>query len=372
MSPDPDKSREALTGYIRVIAFGVLAISAFIGGLGLFWLSDLLKPLFVALFAFFLLRPGAEFLSTKRVPTWSSYAAAVFVFGSSFFAIGLVVISGVDQVQRDVGVYAKSANDWYGRLEKEGFVFRTVDEFAREQDWVDEQGDVDWSGKVQKQLLLPMVRASTALFGGLKDLLISLLVILFYLVFIILESVDFPDRVRRAFPHKSDRVLEVGRSISAGIRDYVQIKTLISFGTAGVSALALWLLSVENWALWSTLIFFFNFIPYLGSILASILPTIQAFYPITDDVAELDLVRGLVVAVVLAANQILFGNFLEPKLAGNRLDISPVALLIVVAFWGWMWGIVGMILSVPLAVALKIILDNFKPTKPIAVLMSGH
>lgn len=385
MSPSPESSRNDLTANIRLIALGVLVISAFLLGLGLYWLSDLLEPLFIAFFAFFLLRPAAEFLSEKRVPTWSSYAAVVFVFGAIFFGIGLIFVDGAAKLRHDVEVYATSISDWYQNPEEDGWfrgswLERGINDFAREQGWVDASGRVDWSGNLQKQLVGPMVRASTAVFGGLGDVLGTLLIVLFYLIFIILESVRFPERVKRAFPRRSDRVLEIGRSIGNGIRDYVQIKTLISLGTAGISAIALWLFDVENWALWSTLIFFFNFIPYIGSIIASILPTLQAFFPIVETTAEgevaqiatIDISTGIFIAVILAGNQILWGNFLEPKLAGNRLDISPVALLIVVAFWGWMWGIVGMVLSVPLAVALKIILRTFSPTKPLAVLMSGR
>ncbi|MEQ8764179.1 MAG: AI-2E family transporter [Planctomycetota bacterium] len=382
MTDPKEERRERAVSEVRLISVGVIVIAAFLLGLGLYWLGELIQPLFVAFFAFFLLRPGAEFLSTKRVPPWSSYAVVVFVFVAMFCMIGLITINGVAKLQGDIGIYAESFNTWYAGSKKEGPVWEAVDNFARDQKWVDATGAVDWTGEVQKQLVMPAVRGATMLFGSLRDFLWMLLIVLFYLVFIILESVKFPERVRRAFPGHSAELLDIGASIGSGIRQYIQVKTAVSIGTALVSAIVLWWVEVENWALWSILIFFFNYIPYIGSILASIPPTIQAFFKIVEKevqrdgetvielVAEGHLWPGIIVGVVLTANQLIWGNLIEPKMTGTKLNISPVVLLAVVAFWGWMWGVVGMILSVPLAVALKIILTNFKRTRPLAILMS--
>jgi predicted PurR-regulated permease PerM len=81
---------------------------------------------------------------------------------------------------------------------------------------------------------------------------------------------------------------------------------------------------------------------------------------------------GFWVSFLLVANQMVWGNFLEPHISSKHLDISPIVLLIMVAYWGWLWGVMGMILSVPFAVAIKIILYNFEKTRPIAELISNE
>ena len=109
--------------------------------------------------------------------------------------------------------------------------------------------------------------------------------------------------------------------------------------------------------------FILNYVPYIGSLIASVPPIILGFI-------MLDPSSVLVMGILLIVNQQVWGNVIETKWCGSKLDISPVLLLIVAAFGFWLWGIVGMVLSVPFVVIFKIILENIEPTRPIAILMS--
>ncbi len=115
--------------------------------------------------------------------------------------------------------------------------------------------------------------------------------------------------------------------------------------------------------LWAVLVFLLNFIPYLGGLVAMAPPILLAFIDSPW--------RGLAVVVLLIAIQLFTGQFLEPKMAGRRLNLSPLLILLALAFWGYLWGPVGMILAVPLTVVCKIILDNIPETRPIGTLMSN-
>jgi predicted PurR-regulated permease PerM len=124
------------------------------------------------------------------------------------------------------------------------------------------------------------------------------------------------------------------------------------------------LFNVDFYITWGLLAFLLNFIPYLGSLAATALPILLSL-------VTLGLWQGIVIAVLLIAMQQTLGVFVEPRIAGQRLNVSPLLILLALSFWGVVWGIVGMILAVPLLVSIRIILDNIDDTKPIAALMAN-
>lgn len=125
----------------------------------------------------------------------------------------------------------------------------------------------------------------------------------------------------------------------------------------------LYLFGIEFVLVWGVLTFVLNFIPNIGSIIATLLPLSLA-------VIQLDGLASVVwLAICLMGIQFLIGNILDPKFVGDRLGISPVTILFALVAWSWMWGLVGMFLAVPLTVLIKIILENIEVLRPISVLM---
>jgi hypothetical protein len=120
---------------------------------------------------------------------------------------------------------------------------------------------------------------------------------------------------------------------------------------------------IDLWFTWALLTFLFNYVPYIGSLIATIPPIILGF-------VLLDPSMVILLTILLLVNQQVWGNIIETKWAGRALDISPVLLLVVTAFSFWLWGIIGMILSIPLVVILKIVLENIEETRPLAILLS--
>ena len=187
-----------------------------------------------------------------------------------------------------------------------------------------------------------------------------------YLLFLIAEAESFRRRVNTVFgSERAEAILEVVRDINKAISDYISVKTLVSFLVALSSTIVLGLFQVDFFLLWGILTFLLNFIPYVGSAVALVLPI---------GLALLQFGFGwqfIAVLLLLSAVQSAIGYVVEPKLTGERLDLSPIMIMLALAFWAWLWGFVGAVLAVPLIVSVKVILDHIEATRPIAGLMSN-
>ena len=158
--------------------------------------------------------------------------------------------------------------------------------------------------------------------------------------------------------------MDVAASINEAIAEYIAVKTFVSIVAGILSMAVLAVFRLDFYVTWGLLIFLLNYIPYLGSLVAVALPIGLAFI-------QLGIWQGIVIAGLLVAIQQAIGTFIEPRMAGSKLGVSPLLILLSLSFWGVVWGIPGMILAVPLLVTIKIILFNIPETRPLAVLMSN-
>jgi len=184
--------------------------------------------------------------------------------------------------------------------------------------------------------------------------------VLVTIVLILFEAAGFPDKLHAAFgdPSGSQRYTKIKREI----QHYLGIKTLVSLATGLFIGVALWLIGVDFALLWGVLAFLLNYIPTLGSIIASIPPTLLATVQFGPG-------PGLAVAGVFLAVNIVMGNFVEPYFMGRRLGLSTLVVFMSLVFWGWVWGPLGMLLSVPLTMILKIMLENNRELRWVSVLL---
>ena len=210
------------------------------------------------------------------------------------------------------------------------------------------------------------IRASArALLATSTGMLSEMLVVGVYLVFLLLEVRHFPHRIRAGFESgRADAILEVIARINAATIGYLRAKTVSSLAAAIPSALVLWAFGVPYPAMWGVLVFFGNFIPYVGSIVAVALPVLLAFLDLQP------IWRPCAVTLVLILIQTVTGNVIEPFLTGKAVDLSPLATLLSLAFWGLCWGLTGMLLAVPLTAMIKIIAENMAYTRPLAALLA--
>ncbi len=201
---------------------------------------------------------------------------------------------------------------------------------------------------------------------SLTGLVSNTFIIIIYALFILLEETHFYIKLKTVIPGKTQfmQLTYVLDKIDKSVSKYIGLKTLVSFITGFLSYLALLFIGVDAPLFWAFLIFLLNYIPTIGSLIATIFPVIFCLLQFGD------LFKGLLVLSIVGGIQIIVGNILEPKLAGNTLNISPFVAIFALSFWGAVWGITGMFLSVPITVIMVIIFSNFENTKAIAIMLS--
>ncbi len=190
--------------------------------------------------------------------------------------------------------------------------------------------------------------------------------IIIYVLFLLLEYHTFDWKIKALFPDKKNRkeTKKLIDKISRDIKTYIKIKTFVSALTGITCYVILLLMGVQFAGFWAVLIFVLNYIPNVGSLIAVSLPTLFA-------VVQYDITHALILGILLVAVQITVGNFIEPRMMGKSLNLSPLVIIISLVVWGSIWGIVGMFLCVPIMVILNIILAKFDSTRPIAILLSS-
>ena len=193
----------------------------------------------------------------------------------------------------------------------------------------------------------------------------DLVLILLFLVFLLLGSESFPNKLGRALaPRRARRVAVMMRNIEQQVRQYLLTKTLINLTTGALVAILLALFGVDLPILWGFVTFLAHYIPQIGAILSVGLPAIF-FLLQFDSVGQALLVAGINMAL-----QFVIGNIVEPRVVGTRLNLSPLLVLLSLIFWGWLWGPWGMVLAVPITATIKIVCENVEALHPIAILLS--
>ncbi|MDP2091034.1 MAG: AI-2E family transporter [Candidatus Gracilibacteria bacterium] len=206
----------------------------------------------------------------------------------------------------------------------------------------------------------------TSVLSGFTSIFSSAGIILFYVLFILLEYRYFKKKLNLMMLDDNNKknVIETIEKIKRDIKSYFVIKTIVSLITALLSYIIMMLFGLDFALFWSLLIFILNFIPNIGSIIAVLLASLFSLIQFDSYYSFLLIISGL------TSIQVLMGNIIEPKYMGNKLNLSPLVIIIALGFWGAIWGIVGMILSVPIMVILNIIFAKIPSTRNIAIFMS--
>ncbi len=191
--------------------------------------------------------------------------------------------------------------------------------------------------------------------------------VLFYVIFLLLEESAMAKKLHIIYRRSSSKARiknSIGR-ITTLMSDYLGIKIFTSFLTGFLSFFVLLFLGIDLPVLWAFIIFILNFIPSIGSIVATSFPVIFTFLQYSGDWG-----KALYVLLGVLAVQVFIGNLVEPKILGNKLNLSPLVVILGLTFWGFVWGFVGMLLSVPINAALMIIFSQFESTRNTAILFS--
>lgn len=184
------------------------------------------------------------------------------------------------------------------------------------------------------------------------------------MVFILLEASVLPDKIRAAMKNSPDTFHNLSK-MADNVKRYLVLKTLISLATGLLITIWLIILKVDYALLWGLIAFLLNFVPSIGSIIAAIPAVILALVQLGPTAALFTALGYLVINVTI-------GNILEPRLMGQRLGLSTLVVFLSLIFWGWLLGPIGMLLSVPLTMLVKIILQSNEDTRWASILLGSE
>jgi predicted PurR-regulated permease PerM len=205
---------------------------------------------------------------------------------------------------------------------------------------------------------------AATLLNSVKDVLTNVFLIIFTMIFILLEASTVETKVAAAF-RRSTQSLKRPRVFLSNLGRYLGIKTIVSMATGLVAGLMTWAIGLDFPLLWAMLAFLLNYIPTIGSIIAAVPAVLMALVQLGPGGAS-------ATAIGFIAINLVFGNMIEPRLMGYGVGLSPLVVFIGLVFWGWVFGPVGMLLSVPLTMTLKLALESDARTRWIAILIGSE
>lgn len=336
-------SRRGLGERVLLMAASLVVVMA-----GLRAAAALLIPFTVALFFAVLSLPLLSWLERHRVPRGLAVMITVLADMLVLVFLAFLVTGSVQGFAEAVPRYRimlnTMATDLAVLLEERGIEGVTL----VPQEWL-KPGE-----------LMDMVAAT--LLGTVRVLSNVLLVVL-TIVFILLEVTGFPTKLSRAFGVSEVELIRFSR-ITSEVQRYLGFKTLVSVATGLLAGLVTAVAGVDFPILWGLVAFLLNYVPNIGSIIAAVPPMLLALIQHGPG-------RALAVALAYAAINVTLGNFLEPYLMGRKLGLSTLVVFCSLVFWGWMWGPIGMLLSVPLTMVVKIMLEHTEDLRWVAVLLDS-
>lgn len=338
----PEAEPRQLAGRTLLTAAAFVVIVA-----GLRAAADLLVPFLVAVFIALISLPLLNLLQRWRVPTPIAVLLTVATV-IAFIWVGLSLLGG------SIRDFTEAAPRYQVRLQA-----LAVDGL----EWLRGHG-IDLSRELVNELINPGVAIDlvTGTLRGVAAVLSRTFIVLLVVVLILFEAAGFPRKFEAAFGKRE--ASERYHRIREDVQRYIGIKTLVSMVTGVLAGSAMAMLGIDFPVLWGVLAFALNYIPNLGSILAAIPPVLLA-------IVQYGPGRAIAVAAVFVTINITLGNFTEPYLLGRRLGLSTLVVVLSLVFWGWVWGPIGMLLSVPLTMIIKIMLEHTEDMRWVAVLLDA-
>jgi AI-2 transport protein TqsA len=330
---------------ITLVFQGILVLVAL--GMVFKYAGAVILPLIIAWLLSYLIGPTVNYMTQRKIPI----TLAVFII--LILLLGIFYLSGMFLHAR-ISAFAAAYPKYHSQLT----VIVTAATSRLDLPF-DPLAGINWGQSIGRFLV--------TLSGSIFAFVSQLVLVVIFLFFILLGKPYFKYKILKSFSQENaNQISQITFTITAQIRRYLVLQFLISFATGFLVWFALTLIGVDFAVTWGAVAFFLNFIPTIGSIVASIPPILLAlvqFYP--------SFWPGLITAIALITIQVGMGNGIAPKVMGDQLNLSPVVILLSLLFWGWLWGIVGALLSVPIAVTIKIACDNIQTLHPISVMMGS-
>lgn len=248
---------------------------------------------------------------------------------------------------------------------------RYADEFnllLRDMQQYAESHGIDLGGQLSASLGLSdrLVNVMTTVISSLTYIIGMLSLIFFLSILLLVEWDEIQRRARQTISDSSSKgAVDTLNAVASKIRKYLIVRTAISALTGLVAWLTLYLLDIDLALLWGVIIFLLNYIPNIGSIISIIPPALFA-------AVQHDIWWAILTWAALGAIQLSIGNYIDPRVEARTLQVSSLLVLISIILWGWIWGVPGMILAVPMTITLITIFSHIGPLKPLAMLLSSE
>jgi AI-2 transport protein TqsA len=321
-------------------------------------LKDILIPVTIAIFLTYLFHPLIDIFKKVRIPQWLTLVIILIVLFGIYYLIGLLVVSNFGTFQSKMQSYAKNLSAFIQQLLNPFNI--TVAQLGQMLGFQIEKFDV--STFIEKLFRAGIIQN---LFSSFSSMLGDFFITMIFWILMMLGKNRFEDRLKIAFESRRKIVEKNLNSINKQLQSYIIIKTIISLITGTIVTIILLAYGIDYAVFWGVLTFILNYIPNIGSLIATVFPIIISFFEYGFGFTTISLI------ILLVVNQNVMGNLVEPHYMGRRMDLSTVFVLFSLIFWGWIWGIVGMFLSVPIAASIKILFSNIEPLKPFAVIMGS-
>ena len=311
--------------------------------------QQILVPLLVSAFLALISASPVLWLQRKRIPGSLAVFLVVLVFLCIGIGFGTLLGTSFQDFSAAIPRYQKAL----------------AEDMTHLQQWLHLMGG-PMSEKTFLQYVDPgmSMQLVANMLTGLGGILTNTFLIGLTVIFILLEVSSFQKKARAAFGNTQGASDQFAK-LTTAINHYLGIKTIVGVGTGIIVALWVWLLGIDFPLIWGLLAFLLNYIPNLGSIIAAI-PAVLLGY------IQFDPGRALLVALGYVLINIVFGNIVEPRLMGRKLGLSTLVVFLSLVFWGWLWGPVGMLLSVPMTMIVKISLESNPSTHWVGILMDSE
>ena len=327
--------------FLVVFAAFVIVVS------GLKMAGPLLVPFLLAVFIAMIVSPLLAWLKSFRVPSVLAILMVVLLLLGVGLILGAVIGSSLTDFRHEVPAYSQKLSAMSERA----------------QQWLSLRGfEIDaqqWQNSFDPGAVMKLVGSTLASFGNVMT---NAVMILLTVIFILTENIGFGEKLRLA--RGKGVSAEWLSKFSGSVHSYLAIKAAISAGTGVIIFIWLTILGVDYAVLWGLLAFLLNFVPTVGSFIAAVPAVLLALVQLGALYAGLSLGGFIVVNLVM-------GNVIEPRLMGKGLDLSPLVVFVSLVLWGWVLGPVGMLLSIPLTIMIKIALESQSETRWISVMLGG-
>ena len=311
--------------------------------------ANILVPFLLSLFIAIICNPLINKASEFRIPKAVSIIFVIMVIVTmAVFLTGLVG-SSLNELSQNIPQYRK-------QLQSElSWVLDFLSKY-----------DIHISTAIFIEYFDPAVAMGLAadMLSGFGSVMANLFLIVLTVVFMLFEASSFPHKLHFAMDDPQMRLKQIERFLSS-VNHYIAIKTMVSLATGCIVSFMLWMLGLDFFILWGVLAFLLNYIPNIGSIIAAV-------PPMTLAILQLGIGEAGLIGLGYVLINMVMGNIIEPRYLGKGLGLSTLVVFLSLIFWGWLLGTVGMLLSVPLTMILKIGLESSPEGRWLAVLLSDE